>query len=282
MNTYFIRHTEACSITQKERDLLWDDRTIAVHYEDRRSVAPKDYSSPQGQRAVRIFNRIATEGGCICAVFHGQPGCLVGIVRKGSSITIREAEKPDGAKKKAILKTLPLSDPRVIPPHLANRMLIGQPQQGTISAWHIIGDRVKQFVEHGDLKLSQYNHLLPYEQEIMCAEFLRIGGETDLPQLAFLSAPVGKTREAVDVSGVTAKGKLILAQVTHCEAGTPEVTAKLESLREVGEQCKAHMVLFCRIQNPELRKGIQLFPIERVFTRMKRYSAWRAAIGAMD
>ncbi len=97
MNTYFIRHTETCSITQKERGTLWDATTVAVHYDDRRSVKPGDYSAPAGQRAIRVLNEIAADGGFVCAVFHGHPGCLVGIIHKGTPIKFREAEKPDGS-----------------------------------------------------------------------------------------------------------------------------------------------------------------------------------------
>jgi hypothetical protein len=280
--SYFIRHTGDCSVSQGFRDQLWQQQRIAVHYEDIKSVNPADYGGDNAKRALKVLNEIGASGGYVCATMHGHSGCLVGIVEPGTKVKLQIGSKPPGESGQSILKTLQLTQAREISPHKANRLLIGQPQQGTITSWNIVGDRVRQFILQGDIQISQLNHLLPFEQEVMCSEFLRTDEavRSELPRLIHLSAPVGRTRKAVDVAGVTTEGVLILAQVTHSEEDSADVADKLSELREVGGKSGAHLILFCRTKGgARMTKGVFLFPIDTVFNAMAKRLAWCAAIG---
>jgi hypothetical protein len=282
MKTYFIRHTLSCSISSEFRSRLWRERKIAVHYEDKRSTNPKDYPPGSAHRALKLMNEIADHGGFICATYHGAPGCLVGRVNPTSKILIEVGPKPPDQSGDSILKALQLENARIVPPEIANRLLIGQPQQRTISPWHIIGDRIQQFIETGKLQLTKLGDLLPFEQEVMCAEFLRTktAEQAGLPRLAHLAAPVGGTREVVDIAGITAAGRTILAQVTHHEGSEPQTIDKLAALHGVGTGGNAHMILFCRkVPATISAANVHLFPLETVFDEMAKLPAWCAAIG---
>ena len=202
-------------------------------------------------------------------------------VRPGTKIQFQTIRNPETNRKTSIVKVIKLAGARQVSPELANRLLIGQPQQGTFTEWRSIGTRVADMVKHGHRKIGHVSDLLPYEQEVMCAEFLRTSQvkKFSLPTLVHLTAHVGRNRRDIDVEGVTSKGSFLLAQVTHSEDGSSVVAEKLDSLRAVGEKAKSRLVLFCRAPAFRKEKGVTIIPIEAVFDIMMKRVAWRAAIG---
>ncbi len=282
MNTYFIRHSASWEVDDLFRQRLWTERKIAIYYENVRSYDPNDYTVPSARRAVRAFRDLAQGGGYVCTTI-AQYGCLVAKVTKGTLIAFEDIKLKDPSKT-GIAKLLPLANAVEVPPGIADRLLIGQPQQGTICLWKVIGDRVRQLAETGKLSISQVSDLLPYEQEVMCSEFLRTEASeaANLPRLAHLSAPVGRTRKAIDVSGVTAGGRPILVQVTHHLMTSTETTQKAEALRASTRGLNANLILFCRADKPSEAGGIRFYPIQRVFEEMQKLSAWRSAIEITD
>lgn len=280
MNTYFIRHSESCDIGPDLRSRLWKERLIAIHYEDLRSTDPADYHGAAAKRSLKIFGEIADEGGFVCATISPFSGCLVGKVKRGSPIRIEAGPRNSQPRQKAILKTLRLSDCVEVPAHKANRLLIGQPQQGTLTQWKIIGDRVERFVRDGDLIIRELSDLLPYEQEVMCSEFLRTETATKagLPFLVYLSAPVGRTRKALDTAGIARDAKLVFVQVTHHEKDTSAVAEKITALKEVATGVPAHLVFFCRCSASIVEDGVHFFPLQHVFSTMRSSPIWRKAM----
>lgn len=56
--------------------------------------------------------------------------------------------------------------------------------------------------------------LSPDQQEIVCSEFLRIDSNHELPRLAHLVLPTGRTMRDIDILGIAGDGKPLVAQVT--------------------------------------------------------------------
>jgi len=284
MKTFFVRHSGSWNVDEEFRQELWEQTKIAIKFQDIRSRNLDDYY-PKARGAIRRLCDLADNGGYVCATIYPFRGCLVAKVKPGTKITFQKIRNPDTNLKTAIAKVIQLRGARRIEdPFVANRLLIGQPQQGTITEWRNIGDRVANIFKFGFLQFNEVSDLLPYEQEVMCAEFLRTSHAKtfSLPTLVHLSALVGHNRRTIDVAGVTARGSLILAQVTHAEDGSPTVREKLKSLREVGGSSKGRLILFCRA--PAFRKddGISIVPIEEVFRTMMKLPAWKAALRISD
>jgi hypothetical protein len=61
MYSYFIRHK--MDVTDKAVNELWDSNRIAIHFEDKRSLNPKDYGKSSARRAVSIFRNLEKNGG---------------------------------------------------------------------------------------------------------------------------------------------------------------------------------------------------------------------------
>jgi hypothetical protein len=279
--TYFIRHSASWDIGSDFRTWLWSNRSIAIKFDDERSINPAHYTSPSAQRAIKTFVELARDGGYVCAVIAPHEGCLVAKVSPGTPITFKDVPYVNDSSKLGVVKIISIPNAKKIPAAKANRLLIGQPQQGTLAEWKIVGDRVRQFFDHGDIKITKLGDLLPFEQEVMCSEFLRLPAAQleGLPRMAHLSALVGRNRKALDVTGVSLDGTPILAQVTHLEDNSKKIAEKEEALRDVGRGSKTHLIMFCRSKTATLKDGVRFFPLEQVFEAMKLLPAWRSAIG---
>lgn len=275
--TYFIRHDRKCSMRNDLRDKFWRKGLVGIHYQDRRSIQPADYASPRAQSALRIFNELAEQGGYVCTTIHPYPGCLVGFVPGGSKIHFKIGRYDSG--KSLVMKTLTLSRVRRIAPGVANRLLIGWPRQGTIGRWRRIGDRVARFVNKTKTSNFTVDDMLPLEHEIMCSEFLRSAEAVaqGLPSLAYLTAPVGGTRVAVDIAGVAKSGRPILAQITHLEYDNAEIKEKVKALKEAAGNSRANLLFFCQLGQPRKKGGIHFFPLAKVFDAMMSKPTWRRA-----
>lgn len=284
MKTYFIRHAMSCDMGAELRDSLWKQRMIAVHYEDKRSWEPDDYDASAAKKSLRILNEIADEGGFICATIAPRSGCLIGEVAPGTQKEFETGPKQSDGSQSSTLKAIRLSKCVEVCPHEANRLLICQPLQGTLTQWHVIGDRIERYVRDGRLLIQDLCDLLPYEQEIMCSEFLRTETATErgLPQLVHLSAPVGQTRKAVDTAGIATDGKLLLVQVTYRSRSDKAVNEKVADLREVAQGISAHLLFFCHCQKPTTEDGVQFFPLQEVFDAMRRLPTWCKAMSVEE
>ncbi len=92
MQTVFIRHNlDAESKTLK---YLWDERLIAIHFENIRSVKPDDYESI-GKQALKRLWRYCESGAVVGASFRSikSSQMLVGEIEKGSKVELLELSK---------------------------------------------------------------------------------------------------------------------------------------------------------------------------------------------
>jgi hypothetical protein len=278
MLTYYIRHTGKVRIDQATRKKLWQEKRVAIHFpeyrekpiwrsQDNSSLNPADYG--RGAQQMRILCELADKGGFVCAEHHGFGGCLVGFVPPKSRLDrFRGHWDETHAKRIAILKSITLSKAKVVAPPTSIGLLLGRPQQGTISRWPSAKTRVKDLVNNTRRRAS-ISSLLHPEQEVLCSEFLRsnLGKPFGLPVINHLLTPIGRTMKDVDFVGITNSGQKVLAQVTF--ANIAHCIPKLEALRRnMGPKTK--LVLFCNCEKLENRNDITIVPIREVFTRFTR------------
>jgi hypothetical protein len=274
LTTYFARHTENIRIDDATRLLLWNERRIAIHYpdyadgvprpEDNSSLIEKDYPS-RGRRPIRALNALAAEGGYVCAEHYGQAAIQVGWVPPGSSIQL-VVGKWGGASefpgKRAILKTLPLTKTRVLTPLESVVVLAGRPRMGTLQQWHGCKARIIHLVE-GIQKALALDDLLPYEQETLCSEFLRMPEAElmDLPRMQNLLMPVGRTLKDVDIVGLATNGNMVVCQVTFSKR--IEAAEKVVALKKYAGPNRP--LFFCNESENSIFEGVQIVSMRRVF-----------------
>ena len=115
----------------------------------------------------------------------------------------------------------------------------------------------------GGKTLESLQDLEPVFQEVLCAEFLRLPTKkTGLPQLAHLTMPVGRTMEDLDVWGIDANGRPIIAQVTF--GPSAQRPAKVANLKKYAEQGTT-LIYFCGDENESKRDGIHFFPMKKAY-----------------
>jgi hypothetical protein len=287
MLTYFSRHTAAMGVDTETREKLWDENRIGVHFpHDRNGALPaqdnpsfdsSDYNK-RGKRAIRLLNEMAQDGGYVCAEFFGHSEVKIGLVESGSKIELLKGHwgmKWGNVGREAILKTLRLTKTKILNASEAAVLLVGRPQQGTLNRWPNARDSVRNLVDGliGELTISS---LHPFQQEILCSEYLRSDDavSNNLPKLESLTALPGRTMKDVDIIGVTSKGEKIFAQVTHRDIAT--ANGKLNALQKFSLPGQ-HAILFCQCEQRHERDGIVAFPIQQVFSTFKIrpwYDAW--------
>ena len=134
--------------------------------------------------------------------------------------------------------------------------------------WPNVGAAVMNLVE-GISPAGQFSDLLPGQQEIICAEFLRTTAAADLglPRLAHQLLPAGRTMRDVDIYGMATDGKRLVGQVTYLTLAQCE--DKLARLRKFGDQNATHLILFCRTDAVTQADGVTVVPIETVALRFR-------------
>lgn len=278
-STYFVRHTERREFGASLRDEFFKERRFGIHFDNIRSVNPTEYTSAQGRLAIRRLNGIAASGGFVCASLWGKSGCLVGQVEPGSSVEV-VVGSTESHQSTVFFKTLRMDKVRHLTGSDARRLLLLAPQ-GTLRRWNAIKDRVEQWVRFGKVTIREVGDLIPFEQEVMCSEFLRLGHSklSELPRLVCMSARVGGTQEAVDISGIDERNNSLLAQVTYHPKHHVAVRHKVAALREAGTGHVNRLVFFCRTEEVSTEDEVLYVPLSLVFQAMAKHQPWRKSVG---
>lgn len=289
METYFIRHTRKCAAEDLMREQMWKDHSVFIHFPwdkfgsrraDSRSKRPEDYKRFR-KGAIQALKDLADHGGFVAARYEGHDNWLVGKVSPNSKIKlVKGMWRPEELARQnfkhhdgvIVLKTLRLSNWRRISPDKFALLQTIQPRHGTIMRWHKAGDLVKAIVLGQRPKVS-FNLMSHGQQEILCAEFLRssLARRFGLPQLDCVLCDVGRSMEDLDIFGIATDGKKIFAQVTHDPL--EKVTHKLKALRKYETKTSGHFVLFCEHEKQEIRDGVKIVPIQKVY---KSFTATRS------
>ena len=292
MDTYYVRHTGGMDVPDEAHRRLAEMRHIGIHYphgkdgqlpeSDNASLNAEDYSGTAAG-AIRRLGELAESGGYVCAEYVFLEGCVIGFVPPGTPIELWRAEWGDGsglAGREAVLKTLPLAKPRHFSALESAVILIGRPKQGTIMRWRKVGDRIAHLVE-GRKPQPDLSSLLPYQQEVMCCEFLRTPAAAShgLPRLLHQVALVGKTMKDIDICGLAPDYRPLLAQVTFSRLD--EAGWKVDRLAHYGMTGNPHLVLFCNIESVTTVKGVTAFPLQTVFDEMVATEGGRKLMSPM-
>jgi len=207
MQPVFVRHN--CSSTSEVLRQLWNERLIALHYEDIFSVLPSDYY-PAGRKALERLWKYCKSGAIVGANYSRLDGSrmLVGKIIPGSDVIAKEFIDPEtGAK--FIYKTVHLENSRIIR-YSDYPLLVGvQPRQATITGWPSAKQVLTAALMNNALP-RQPSNLHPSQLEVLCYEWLRTSSN-----LERLVMPIGRGLIDIDIFGVTATGNRVLAQVTH-------------------------------------------------------------------
>ena len=284
MNTFFIRHNTGMGVDDATRQRLWRERRIAIHFphdrnakrgaRDSSSINPDDYLGTAKSR-MRTLVELAKDGGYVCAQHYPHDRWMLGLVRPESKIELLKGRCIDG-RRMAVLKTLRLSNVRLVHPLDYAVLSVGRPRQGTVTRWHRAQKTVQSLVE-GRRRRPSLSDLAPSQQETLCGEFLRLpqAAALGLPRLAHLLLPTGRTMKDIDIIGTATDGKKLLAQVTlH---SLEDSARKVDKLLPYRHPARAHLLFFCQCGHRTERKGVTIFPIQRayaVFTSTRRGRVW--------
>jgi hypothetical protein len=266
--TYFIRHGRDWDIGREEKRRLRENGLIAIHYQPIASIVLDDYEKKH-RPFIGRFVKIATEGGLVVSTHPPEPGFWIGKVLPRSSVDFRPVRRENGDN--VILKIIQLDEPRYFEPALASRLLAIQPRQQTLCAWMNVGERARQLYENGRHRIGNVADFLPFEQEVICGEFLRsnLAERFRLPQISHFTFPVGRTLPDIDIAGVTRDGERVLAQVTF--KTRIELGEKLKSLKRLrGES--TNLIMFCNDTDRVDFDGVQFVSVQSAMEEMMRFS----------
>lgn len=273
LETYFIRHGSNWRIDTGTRGMLLNDKLIAIHYEPIRSCNGSDYTHG-GADVINRFRALSETGGLVLATYPPVPGCIIGEVKPGSEVLYHECVATDGSQ--VILKMIRLYEPKVFGVHVSGRLLVLSPRQLTFSKWPAVRNKVARLYSSGTLGIKYVSDLLPFELEVVCAEFLRaeILERKQLPLVSQFLFPVGRTLRDVDIVGITAEGRTVYAQVTYSEAA--KAGTKIKALKQYAGD-KVDLIMFCRCNAIATIENVTYFPIEMavesIFRRFPQFFA---------
>jgi len=275
MNSYFIRHTYEMAVIDEAIDHLWNNDKVAIffpnvgdvppEYEDCTSLDENDYQSIGDKTAIRIFSELNKNGGYIWSEYRAKRDVKIGKVIT-NSFKIYETKWRSGEfnyERKAKLKTLQLDKNKVkiIKPYEAMSLRVTTPRQGTIRRWPSVGDRLMRLVENMPEKKS-WENLSTFEQEVICAEYLRSPDVSQCPSLKRCLLPVGRTLKDIDIYGYASDGKRLFAQVTFFEK---ENSADKIKRLKLYDRAESHLIFFCDCNEADYENNILFIPVKMVF-----------------
>jgi hypothetical protein len=259
----FIRHS--FSGTPRILADLWNDRRIAVHYDENWSTDPEDYA-PAGKKALKKLWNCCESGAVVGAAFRSirPSSMLVGEVEAGSPVEALRYSDP-GAGQSFIYKTVQLRKAQEVLfrdyPLLAGI----QPRLTTITGWP--SARAYLMAILGRTELPQdVSSLHPSQLEVLCYEYMRWRGD-----IGALLLPIGRNMLDVDIVGVGTNGATTLAQVTH-STEPKAVSDKLQRLESYGDP--AGRLLFFGPASAEAgSSSVEFVGIEQAFQSLREHGS---------
>lgn len=232
MNEIYVRHN--ISSTKEILKNLWEERLIALHYQDIESLDPKDYESPGRKGLTRLFRFCKT--GAICGANYRElypSKLLIGRLPAGSQIELRKFFHKT-RNLNLVYKVVKLEETKEI--EISDYPLLAgvQPQRSAICKWPSANGCLKALIEGSPLPLAVTS--LHFSQlEVICYEYLR---KTE--DIKALLAPIGRSMIDVDILGISDKSKRTLAQVTFSK-NTETIKSKKSKLDKYkNENCKLY------------------------------------------
>jgi hypothetical protein len=234
----FIRH----NIDPDYQRDLWDNRRIAIQFEDRKSVEPEDYPNRFAKSAMQLLKDCCDNGAIVAATYKdvSKTEILVGRILKGST-QIELNHRDDYWNKEVQLATTD----RCIISYKDYPLLMIQPPMLTLSKWNI-GKRTLEAILTNETVEPDVSLLHPSQLEVLCYEYLRATGK-----LEGLILPIGRSLMNVDIFGLNELGERVIAQVTH-QKNQSKIEEKAERLRGY-KDASTHLFFF----GPRTRLEVQ-------------------------
>lgn len=287
--TGFARHKGG--IKEPAAEYLWENRLIAIHWEDIPSADPDDYDS--GSNEIQYLNKFANNGRIVGASYRRiiTSEILVGVVNSGSKIKLLYFDEGDFVQEKEvspgqsiddpneeryrIYKALQLNDVEIVSredyPVLFDNSV--RPPSASIINWWNVEEHLRRIINGEKQKRTIYS-LRSDEVEVLCEEYLHIVDESYRTVRT-----VGGQVADVDISGLT-ESRRIWGEVTM--GGESDVARKLDSLTEyTGENSKVLMFAPEDSKPDDVPEDIIYLPVETVFETVDLNKSGRRMIDEM-
>ena len=290
----YIRHSMAS--TPQVYQKLISEGIVAVHYTDylKGGVNSEDlenHKDPENyegtaRKVLKRLERFCREGVVVFADYSDPPK---GLKLKAVNIGIipeRECYKPvrylpgnEDYPKGFIYKQVKLhnyvtlSHADVIP------LLAIQPRGGTVVRWPSAEKLVKFFYKRKlglkiDPKSISPELLLPFQQEVLCSEYLRTKAPEEI-RLKYLLLPVGRGLKAIDIDGANDVNR-IFAQVSLSK-NENEIKVKVNELRRLAKEYRGPKKLIQVYFGPDEKREfirqiapeIRFISLEEVFNALR-------------
>lgn len=279
LETHFIRHGKDWDISLSARQMLIDQNKIAIHYDPIASVEEADYQTKHRSH-IKRWVELGKTGGLIVATFPPKAGFSIGVLPPNSETEFLECEGLAG--RRVVLKSMHLQNVKRFSSQEACRLLAVQPQRQTFCRWTNIGKRAQKLYDYGSLKIESLEDFLSFEQEVLCAEFLRseICLSHGLRRVKHLLFPVGRTLPDVDIVGLCDGDAMTYAQVTFKKLS--ELKNKVDALKQYAAN-GTQLVMFCNTDQRRADDNIIYFPLHRAMRSVLDISPELAkAMGAQE
>jgi hypothetical protein len=241
-----------CSSTHEILNELWEQRLVALHYEDSFSLNPDDYPDA-GKHALARLQRYAREGAIVAADFRRlhRDRMLLGELKPGSEVW---AEKFGG---RYVYKVARLTNCREVTYADFPLLLAIQPRQGTLVGWPSAKDILKSAL-HGEPLSIEVSSLSPDQLEVVCYEYLRTS-----ERISRLLMPIGRGLIDIDIFGIDSRGRRVLAQVT--QACSHKANAEKMNNLLAHRDRESLLYFFGLAENVPKDPAVEVFDIGEVF-----------------
>ena len=244
---------------------------IAIHYENKESINPLDYSEEVRDKvtiALNIMKECQEKGAIIAAVYSiiNKNKIIIGEIEKGTEINFTRYDHTD---EDLIFKTMQLKNAREINYIDFPILMATHPRQSTIVHWRKIENVIRNIFQNNQLPDDVYS-FSPGQLEIICYEYLK---QKNL--IYSLLMPIGRNLLYIDIVGINEKGQRIFAQVTYAD-NKQKVEEKLVKLKEsIPETDKNTKLLFFAPPSDHIDsikddfENIEIIGIENVYDYLK-------------
>jgi len=276
---YNPRHTGSVDIAFEAIEQLYEDKVVALHYGNERSVNPPDYKDGDyyAEGDFRRMTTAASEGAALGASYSGgiSGKMNIGYVTPDTDIEFRKV--PDGEGGTSVIKVLSIENVTRVTFNEYPALFTANARQGAaFPRWRNAVKRVVRGIAYHESIDDEVFRLSEGQFELLCNVWLRINHEN-----YYLRMPIGKSMEGVDIVAMS-KDSDINAQVTF-EDRKRKVSNKRDELIARSDDSEAVNYLFARAEMEPLVEGtnVRFASPEKVYNEVKDNPTERRTLDAM-
>lgn len=265
---FFIRHTSVLEISQSDAMEMFEQGIIGIHYgsdyidHPSELLDPNFYDENSAIRSMVYLTELAKTGGYIWSDYSSISKSLVGRVKPGSRVFLKEFSPTKNheyfSKNKLYMKCIELDEPQEVEINKHLAMRARRPRQGTFVKWHKSLGNIEKIIQ-GKTTIEYWGDLTPDQQEILVYEYLR-KFSSDEYHIKHLLMPIGRTMKDVDIYGVNRFERQVFVQVTNSR----EVQHKVEALKQY-----PGLLIYAGNVDTRIENGIKFINVEDIFNFFK-------------